>query len=146
MLRGKAAATIDGKGRLKIPTVFRRPIEQKYGNAFYVTSIDGHGVRIYPLPVWELTEAKIASRPSFNPAVARLKDILSYYGAEAQMDRQGRLLLPPQLREAAGMAGEVAVMGHHDHLEVWNNERFLKRLEENRLSEEDYRELSELEL
>ena len=146
MLRGNAPATIDSKGRLKVPTKFRRRIEQKHGNAFFITSIDGDGVRIYPLPVWEAFEARIATRPSFNRSIARLVDLLSYYGAEAQMDKQGRVLIHPHLREAAGTTGEVDVLGKHDHLEVWNKQRFWKHLEENPLSDADHRELSDLGL
>jgi MraZ protein len=146
MLRGNAPATIDAKGRLKIPTVFRRHIEETYGPDFFITSIDGDGVRLYPFPVWLELEAKIASLPSFNPAVARLQDLLSYYGAEASMDKQGRVLIQPKLREAAEMSGEVDVLGKNNHLEVWNDERLLSRLKASPLSEEDRRILSDLGL
>lgn len=146
MLRGNAPATMDGKGRLKIPTTFRRQIEESYGPEFFITSVDGSGVRLYPFPVWLELEEKIASFPSFEPAVTRLQDLLSYYGAQASMDKQGRLLIQPHLREAADMSGEVAVLGKNNHLEVWNNERFLARLKANPLSEEDRRILSGLGL
>ncbi len=146
MLRGNAPATMDGKGRLKIPAAFRRQIEESYGPEFFITSVDGSGVRLYPFPVWLELEEKIASFPSFEPAVTRLQDLLSYYGAQASMDKQGRLLIQPHLREAADMSGEVAVLGKNNHLEVWNNERFLARLKANPLSEEDRRILSGLGL
>ncbi|MFQ5718530.1 MAG: division/cell wall cluster transcriptional repressor MraZ [Acidobacteriota bacterium] len=146
MLRGNAPATIDEKGRLKVPAAFRRPLEERYGTLFFITSVDGQAVRVYPLSIWEKLEARIASRPSFNRSVSRLSDLISYFGAETQMDRQGRLLISPHLRRSAGMDGEVAVLGKHDRLEVWNNERFLQRLEANPLTEEDLRELAELGL
>jgi MraZ protein len=146
MLRGNAPATIDAKGRLKIPTAFRRSIEELHGSDFYITSVDGAGVRVYPFPVWLEVEKKMADLPSFNPAVSRLQDLFSYYGAEASMDKQGRLLIQPHLREAADMVGEVAVLGKANHLEVWNNERFLSRLQASPLSEEDRRILAALGL
>ncbi|MFQ5669339.1 MAG: division/cell wall cluster transcriptional repressor MraZ [Acidobacteriota bacterium] len=146
MLRGNALATVDDKGRLKIPSIFRRHIETAHGSEFFITTIDGAGVHVYPFPVWLEVERKIASFPSFNPSVARLQDLVSYYGSEARMDKQGRLLIQPRLREMAEMSGEVAVLGKNNHLEVWNNERFLARLEANPLTNEDRRVLSGLGL
>ena len=58
MLRGNAPATVDSKGRLKVPTKFRGRIEEAHGIRFYITSDDGCAVQIYPLPVWEVFEAK----------------------------------------------------------------------------------------
>ncbi len=146
MLRGNAPATIDAKGRLKIPSAFRKTVEEASGGDFYVTSVDGAGVRLYPFPVWLEIEEKMNSLPSFNPSVARLQDLFSYYGAEASMDKQGRLLIPPHLRASADMAGEVAVLGKGRYLEVWNNERFLSRLQGNPLSEDDRSVLAALGL
>lgn len=146
MLRGNAPATIDDKGRLKVPAAFRRAIEDAWGSDFYVTSLDGMGVRLYPFAVWLEIEGKISSAPSLNPSVGRFLDIVSYYGAQAGMDRQGRLLIQTHLRESAEMRGEVAVLGKQNHLEVWNNERFVTRLRANPLTEEDRRILSGLGL
>jgi MraZ protein len=146
MLRGNSPATIDAKGRLKIPTAFRRQIEETHGRDFYVTSLDGQGVRLYPFPVWLELEAKIAAQSSFDPSVERLQDLFSYWGSEASMDKQGRLLIQPKLRESAEMSGEVAVLGKSSFLEVWNNERFLSRLKARSLTEEDRRNLSILGL
>ena len=58
MLRGNAPATIDDKGRLKIPTVFRAEIEVTWGSDFYVTSVTGDSVLVYPLPVWHEIRTK----------------------------------------------------------------------------------------
>lgn len=146
MLRGNAPATIDDKGRLKVPAAFRRTIEDAWGSDFYVTSLDGTGVRLYPFPIWLEIEGKISAAPSLNPAVERFLDIVNYYGAQAGMDRQGRLLIHTHLRESAEMRGEVAVLGKQNHLEVWNNERFVTRLKANPLTEEDRRILSGLGL
>ena len=146
MLRGNAPATIDAKGRLKIPTAFRRQIEETHGTDFFITSLDGEGVRLYPFPVWLELEAKIAALPTFNPSVARLQNQFSYHGSEASMDKQGRILIQPRLRESAEMNGEVAVLGKNNFLEVWNNERFLSRLKAGSLTEEDRQILSNLGL
>jgi MraZ protein len=142
MLRGNAPATIDAKGRLKIPTAFRRAIEDKHGSDFFVTSIDGEGVRLYPFPVWLEMEKKMADLPSLGPEVDLLQDLFSYYGAEATMDKQGRLVIQQHLRESAEMKGEVAVLGKTNYLEVWNDQRFRARLQDRKLSREDRRILA----
>jgi len=61
MLRGNYTARIDVKGRLKLPTSFRRLIEEKFGSEFYITSLTGDYVRIYPLPEWESIEQRPTS-------------------------------------------------------------------------------------
>ncbi len=142
MLRGNAPATIDAKGRLKVPTAFRRAIDDMHGSDFFVTSIDGEGVRLYPFPIWLEIEKKMSDLPSLGPEIDILQDLFSYYGAEASMDKQGRLLIQPHLRESADMKGEVAVLGKTNYLEVWNNERFLSRLQDRKLSREDRRILA----
>ena len=52
MLRGNYPATVDGKGRLKIPASFKAYLDENYGADFYVTSLRGESVRVYPLPKW----------------------------------------------------------------------------------------------
>jgi MraZ protein len=144
MLHGNSPAKIDEKGRIKIPTAFRHPIEQQFGREFFVTSISGSFVRLYPMPVWSGILDRLSNVSSFNPAAARFLDTVNYFGASATMDRQGRVLIQPLLRKRAQMNGEVAVLAKRDHLDVWNREAFEKRLEEAPLTEDDLREISTL--
>lgn len=144
VLRGNFSARIDEKGRLKIPTAFRSLIEETHGNSLFVTSLSGESVLVYPMPVWIAIEEKLARVPSTNPARMRFLDRVNFFGQPAEFDRQGRVSVHPRLRESAGMAGAVAVIGQQDHLAVWNNERFLKRLEHDPFTEADAHALSEL--
>ena len=143
MLRGSAPAKIDEKGRLKIPTDFRRVIEERYGPELFVTSVTGEAALLYPLPVWEEIEARLASMPSTDRTKTRFLERVSYFGQQAHLDVQGRLLLPQILRESAAMSGDVVVSAHLDHLVVWNRERFVARLEQQPFTEDDFRALSE---
>ena len=68
MLRGNYPARIDSKGRLKVPTAFRRYLEEKHGSAVYLTSLTGECVRIYPMPEWEAIEQRLSLLPSMDPA------------------------------------------------------------------------------
>ena len=62
-LRGSAETTVDEKGRFKVPAIFRVPIEEAWGNEFFLTSITGRDVLVYPMPVWNAFEEKLVSIP-----------------------------------------------------------------------------------
>jgi len=144
MLRGNSPATIDEKGRLKIPSLFRVDIEESWGSDFYITSLSGESVLIYPLPVWQEIEERLAKLPSLNPTKKKFLDRTNYYGQLASADKSGRVLIPPVLRESAQMNGEVAVLGNLNYLEVWNHQRFLGRLKEQQFTEDDHKVLGDL--
>jgi len=144
MLRGNAPATVDEKGRLKIPSGFRTFIEESWGSDFYVTSLSGESVLIYPLPIWQEIEERLAKLPSLNPTKKKFLDRTNFYGQVTAADKSGRILIPALLRESAQMAGEVAVLGYLDHLDVWNQQRFVGRMKEQEFTEEDQETLSKL--
>ena len=144
MLRGNATATIDEKGRLKIPSSFRAEIDETWGSDFYVTSLSGESVSIYPLPVWQEIEERLAKLPSLNPTKKKFLDRTNYYGQLASADKSGRILIPPLLRESARMTGEVAVLGNLNYLEVWNHERFLGRIQDQPFTDDDHEVLGKL--
>lgn len=144
MLRGNYPATVDGKGRLKIPTAFKQQIEESYGLDFYVTSFDGQSVRIYPFPVWREIEEKLAALPQMNKSKKKFLDRANYWGQQARLDSQGRILIPSLLRESAAMRGEVAVIGYLNYLDVWNMERFRENLDRNPFTDDDEATLSNL--
>jgi transcriptional regulator MraZ len=143
MFRGSAPTKIDDKGRLKVPTDFRRFIEERYGPDLFVTSILGDSALLYPLPVWEEIEGRLQAMPSTDRTKARFLERVSYFGQQVSMDQQGRILLPQILRESAGMNGDVVVSAQLDHLVVWNRDRFVARLDEQPFTEDDFRALSE---
>ena len=142
MLRGNAPATIDEKGRLKIPSAFRTHIDESWGSDFYVTSLSGESVLIYPLPVWQEIEERLAKLPSLNPTKKKFLDRTNYFGQVTASDKSGRILIPTLLRESAQMTGEVAVLGYLDLLAVWNQKRFLGRIKEHEFTEDDHETLS----
>ena len=143
MFRGNAPATIDAKGRLKLPNLFRSLLEQKYGRELFLTSLSGEYVRIYPMPVWLEVEEKLAAMPSTHPSRLRFLDRVNYFGQPADLDVQGRVLVPVRLREAATMSGEVDVIGQYNYFDVWNHDRFLTKLQREPYTDEDARALAE---
>ena len=143
MLRGSTPARIDDKGRLKVPNAFRRLVEQKHGRELFLTSVTGEYVRIYPMPVWLEIEEKLAAMPSTHPSRQRFLDRINYFGSDGELDMQGRVIIPPRLREAATMNGEVDVLGQVNYLEVWNHDRLMAKMQRDPFTDDDARALSE---
>ena len=144
MLIGNLPTRIDDKGRLKIPSRFRRFIDDSYGRELFVTSLTGKSVRIYPFPLWLETEKRVAEIPTMNPIVYKFLKAVSYFGQVTSMDGQGRVLISNHLRKSAEITGEVAVLGHQRFLEVWNGKNFLESLENNPITDQDLFGLSNL--
>jgi MraZ protein len=143
VFRGHEVTRIDDKGRLKVPNVFRSSLESKYGREVFLTSLSGEDVRIYPMPVWIDIEEKLGKMPSTHPSRLRYLDRVNYYGQAAELDAQGRVLIPARLRETATMSGDVDVLGQYDYLNVWNHDRFLTKLQRDPYTDDDARALSE---
>jgi len=146
MFRGSSPTKIDDKGRLKVPTEFRRLLEDHHGSTpeVFITSVTGDSALLYPLSEWEQIERRLADAPSSNRAKQRFLERVNYFGAQLKLDAQGRVVIPQILREHADVTGEVVVSGRIGHLEIWNRERFDKKLVEEPFTEDDFGELEEL--
>ena len=144
MFRGNHPTRVDEKGRLKVPAEFKRVIDEKYGQQFYITSLDGKSAQVYPFEEWERIEQKLAALSNFNPTKKKFLDRTNYYGQQVEMDGQGRLLLPQLLREAGQIKGEVAVLGNLTYLVVRNLELFKREIEEEKFTPDDEKTLDEL--
>lgn len=143
MFRGTAPAKIDDKGRLKVPTEFRRILEERYGKELFITSVTGESALVYPLPVWEEIESRLAKVPNSDRAKQRYLERVNYFGQQLRLDAQGRMVIPVILRDHASMIGDVVVSGRLEHLEVWNHERFDERLREEPFTDDDFQSLAE---
>jgi MraZ protein len=138
MFRGSYTARIDEKSRLKVPSDFRRLIEEHFGRQVFVTSLDGRCARVYPMPTWLEIEQKLGGTGVVrDPATQRFFQRSNYFGQTAEIDNQGRILIHQRLREAADMAGEVDVVGNFDYLEIWNHARMASKVEQEPFSDDD---------
>jgi MraZ protein len=145
MLRGSYITQIDDKGRIKIPAAFRHTLVEKYGSQeFYMTSLDGECVWLYPIDEWVKKEEKLLELPSMEMTVKKFLDRTSYYGQMASMDIQGRMLVPSGLRESASLQSEVIVFGYLTYLEIWCHEKFQARMKAEPFTPDDQRELAKL--
>lgn len=140
--RGSAPARVDEKGRLKVPSLFRAQIEEAFGPELFVTSVHGRNVLLYPLPIWRTLEEKLAALPAVHRAKNKFLERVNYYGQDATIDGQGRVLVPQILRDTAKLPAEVVVTGNIDHLVVSDRGALQTRLGTEDFSDEDYDELS----
>lgn len=126
VFQGSSALTLDAKGRMSIPTRHRDAlISQAEGRLTLTRHPDGC-LLVYPRPVWEARREQIARFPMSARALQRL---LLGNAQDVDMDAAGRVLVAPELRDAAGLEREVMLMGMGEHFELWDCVA-LKRSEE----------------
>ena len=116
LFTGEYRHTVDAKGRLAVPSKFRAQLS---GGAFVSRWLD-LCLAIWPREGWERLAGKVAALPTVeNPGARAFSRFVFASAVEIEFDAQGRFVLPSYLREAAGLAGEAAVVGSLDHAEIW---------------------------
>ena len=143
-LRGSYPVRLDDKGRLKIPAEYRAYIESTYGSRVFMTSDDEETVRIYPLPIWEGIEAKLAAAPTTEESVTKYLDLVNYYGSSGEFDAQGRLVISPRLRTMARIDQDVEMFGKVRWLEIWRQSLVGQRIKDQKLTPADRQALKAL--
>ncbi len=119
MFRGLATLNLDSKGRMAIPTRYRDSLLRHCNGQMVITVDRDHCLLLYTLPDWEEIERKLVKLPSFNRQARRLQRLLIGHATECEMDGNGRILLPPALREFAGLDKTVVLIGQGNKFEVW---------------------------
>ncbi|MBF13550.1 MAG: cell division/cell wall cluster transcriptional repressor MraZ [Legionellales bacterium] len=119
--RGISAVNMDSKGRIAIPVKYRNYLLQERGACLVVT-IDTNDkcLLLYPLPEWEEIEKQIESLPSFDQQARRIQRLLIGYATEVDMDKNGRILLSPMLRDYADLDKQLVLVGQGKRFELWS--------------------------
>jgi len=105
--RGFFAATVDEKGRLKLPVDMQTFLGGFAEDKFFVTSIDGRIAKIYPISVWKVNEKVLDELATEDPDAAEaLAFVATDYGADAKIDPQGRITLPTDLRRTLALENQ----------------------------------------
>ena len=123
--------------------MFRGVIQDQHGPDVFVTSLTGKSVLIYPIPVWLEVEKRLNAMPATHPSKLKFLNRVNYWGQMGELDGQGRVVIPAQLRQSASIAGDVRVFGHITHLEVWNEEVIAAKLEQEPWTDDDGLKLAE---
>ena len=127
MFRGTFEHTIDDKGRVSVPVRFREIVQATNDDRLVITNFIIDSVRcldVYPFAAWSALEEKLLAKPRFDQRVLRFQN---YYFAAAQdcvLDKQGRILLPPNLRQYAGLNRDVVFTSAADKFRIWDREQW----------------------
>ncbi len=124
MFRGATQVTLDAKGRMVLPTRYRERIMERCQGQMVVTIDRDHCLLLFPLPEWEVLEAKLMRLPTLNEASRRLQRLMVGHATDIELDAAGRLLLPPKLREFAKLDRDVVLVGQGARFELWNEARW----------------------
>jgi MraZ protein len=127
MFRGRSKHFLDEKGRLAIPTRFREVLQTKSTNVLVLTNHD-NCLWAFAQDEWKIIEEKAARMPQLDHAVTTY---LRYFisGAQECVVKQGRITIPPNLREISGLKKEVVLVGGLKLFEIWDRERWEEEFE-----------------
>ncbi len=148
MFRGSSFHTIDAKGRLIIPARFRDVIRADGGERVMLSRMDGCLVA-YPLDGWRRIESRILQLAQKNDSLRRFRRVFIGGAFDCACDKQERILIPPLLRDYAGLQKDVVLVGVLDHFEIWSREKWEQEnlnLEEDLKQEEVRKDIASLGL
>jgi len=120
VFRGATQITLDAKGRLAIPTRYRERIAARCDGQLVITVDRDYCLLVYPFPDWEDIEQKLVALPSMHKQVRRLQRLMVGYATEIEMDGHGRILVPRELREFAGLDKQAILLGQGNKFELWD--------------------------
>ncbi len=120
MFRGVTKLSLDSKGRVAIPKKYRDGVMSSCGGHLIITADPSKCLLIYPLPSWEPIEQKLNGLPSFNEELRSIQRLMIGNACDVEMDGAGRVLVPPLLREFAGLVKDVVMAGQGAKFELWN--------------------------
>ncbi len=129
MFRGVNHLSLDAKGRLTFPSRYRERLQAHCGGELVITVDPDRCLLVYALPEWEVIEKKLVALPSLKPQNRRLQRLLIGYATDCSMDSNGRILLPPPLREFAALDKKVVLVGQGNKFELWDEATWNERRE-----------------
>lgn len=110
-----------------MPTRYRDRLVSHCDGQLVVTVDRDHCLLLYPLPEWEVLERKLVKLPSLNKQARRLQRLLIGHATEMELDGNGRILLPPPLREFAELDKRIVMIGQGNKFEIWNEAQWADR-------------------
>lgn len=123
MFRGANAISLDAKGRIAMPSRYRDELLSRCAGQLIVTidAVD-RCLTLYPLPEWEIIEAKLRELPSLREETRRLQRLLIGNAVDLELDGSGRFLVPPRLREYAGLDKKAMLVGQLNKFQIWDED------------------------
>ncbi|BAI80069.1 conserved hypothetical protein [Deferribacter desulfuricans SSM1] len=132
--KGKSVHTINESGRISIPAKFRDVLKTKYNEDSLVLVNLGKYLAAYPVKEWEKVESKFEENPPKNKQAAKLMRKLFSTAEDCSLDRLGRILIPPHLRNGVGLNGECVIVGMMNKIEIWPKDVWESEVEDTDMS------------
>lgn len=133
MARGRSAHTMDAKGRISIPAGLRVELQAENDRPPFLTNLaDCPALGLYGHDHWLEFERRLETMSQIHPEVQSFRRLYISGAVESPIDAQGRVLIPPHLREHAGLQKEVIIAGVGKRIEIWDKARFDEELQETR--------------
>ena len=133
MFRGMNTVSLDAKGRLAMPARYRERLSNEHGGRLVATiDLDTRNrcLSLYLPGEWSSIERRIDAMSGLNYQIRRMKHLLIGHANDLELDRIGRVLLPQELRQYAGLEKQVCLVGQCKKLEIWSEQSWLKKRDE----------------
>ena len=128
MFQGASQVSLDAKGRMAVPARTREPLTLGGTVKLVVTAHPDGCLLLYPAPAWDPIRTQVMSFPSLDRQFSLWKRLLVGFAQDVELDRVGRLLVPPELRDFAHLARDVMFVGQGSHYEIWDLELWNQQL------------------
>ncbi len=120
MFLGQYTHNLDDKGRLTIPAKYRADLAE----GLVATRGPKRQIVLYPLSEWHALTERVDALPKLGEQASNIRRLLYAFAEDLTMDKQGRIIVPPRLREYAQINNEVTIVGLNTYIELWAPERW----------------------